>query len=89
MAMSKMGDIGLPDIKMLVAFGKVGIEMLVSRILSLTALFGVVALSAYVAYSNSWPGAACVGILALLVFGPALRAESRGVQEAKNGTQET
>ena len=74
--MSQMNDLGVPDIKMLVAFGKVGISMLASRILSLTALFGVVALAGYVTYNPSWPGASVVAVIALFVFVPALKAES-------------
>lgn len=71
-----LSELKLPDVKALVAFGRVGVAILASRLLSLTALFGVVALSAYVAYSPSWQGAACVGVLALFVFIPALKAES-------------
>lgn len=75
--MKNSEDFQLPDIKALVAFGKLGMAMIASRMLSLVALFGTVALSAYAIYASSWQGAACVGILALLVFRPALRAEVR------------
>ena len=85
--MSNMGDMGVPDLKALVAFGKVGINMLASRMLSLGALLGVVALCGFVAYSPSWEGAAVTGILAIFVFIPSLRAESGKSQESKNDTQ--
>ena len=77
MEMNDLTDIQLPDISALVAFGKLGVAVLASRMLSLVSLGGVVALSAYVAYSPSWQGAACVGIVAVFVFVPALKAESR------------
>jgi asparagine N-glycosylation enzyme membrane subunit Stt3 len=67
---------GVPDVKMLVAFGKVGIEMLASRILSLAALFGIIALAAYSVYAVSWIGASCVAILAVFTFIPAVKLES-------------
>lgn len=75
------------DIKMLVAFGKVGVQLLASRLLSLVALFGVVALSGYSVYMSSWQGAACVAILALFVFQPALKAERKG-SGADSGKEE-
>jgi hypothetical protein len=68
------------DLKALVAFGKVGMDMMASRILSLCALVGTVALSAYVAYSPSWQGAACVAIVACATFIPAIHAESKARQ---------
>jgi hypothetical protein len=82
----KMDEIRIPDIEALVAFGKVGIQMMASRMLSLLSLFGIIALSSYSVYASSWQGAACVGVLALLVFGPALKAETKG-REAKSETQ--
>ena len=82
----KMNELELPDLQALIAFGKVGIHMMASRMLSLLSLVGIVALSAYSVYSSSWQGAACVGVLALFVFGPALKAESKG-REAKSETQ--
>jgi hypothetical protein len=71
-----MNDIGVPDLKVMFAYAKVGIQMLASRILSLTALFGVVALAGYVTYNPSWQGASVVAVIALFVFVPALKAES-------------
>ena len=79
-----LNDMGVPDVKMLVAFGKVGIQMLASRLLSLTALFGTIALGAYAVYTASYIGAGVVLILALFVFIPALKSESGRAQEVKN-----
>ena len=72
-----MSDMNLPDMQALIAFGKMGFALLASRILSIVALTGTIALSAYVAYAPSWQGAACVGVVALFGFGPALKAESK------------
>lgn len=82
--MANMNDLGVPDVKMLVAFGKVGIQMLASRILSLTALFGIIALSAYSIYNASYVGAAIVAVLALFVFIPSIKAESGRAQEVNH-----
>ena len=84
----QMNEIRLPDLQALIAFGKVGVNLLASRILSMTALFGTIALGAYAVYASSWQGAAITGILALFVFIPALKAESRGRSGVKDGTQE-
>jgi len=59
------------DLKALAAFGKLGLDLAASRILSYSALAGVVA------YSPTWQGAAVDGILALC-FWVAVKAESRG-----------
>ena len=67
----------IPDIKALVAFAKVGIGMMASRMLSLLSLIGILAISAYSVYFSSWQGAACVGIMAVSVFIPALKAETK------------
>jgi hypothetical protein len=72
-----MSEMKVPDVSALVAFGKLGMEIIACRMLSLLSLVGVIALSAYVAYSPSYVGAACVGILALCCFVPALKAESK------------
>jgi hypothetical protein len=71
-----MHDIGVPDLKVMFSYAKVGIQMLASRILSLTALFGIIALSAYSIYNASWIGASCVAILAVFTFIPAVKLES-------------
>ena len=69
------------DYKALVAFGKLGMDLAASKILSLSALVGVVALGAYVAYNPTWHGAVVDGILALC-FVVAVKAESkRGARE--------
>ncbi len=73
-----MSDFNMPDIQSLVAFGKLGVKMMASRMISLIALFGTIALSAYVVYSPSWQGVVCAGIVACFVFVPALKAESKG-----------
>ncbi len=65
------------DLKALAAFGKLGLDLAASRILSYSALAGVVALGGIVAYSPTWQGAAVDGILALC-FWVAVKAESRG-----------
>lgn len=73
----KMNDMGLPDITALVAFGKLGVAVLASRMLSLLSLVGIIALGAYSVYAASWQGAAVVGVVALLCFIPALKSESK------------
>jgi hypothetical protein len=84
--MSNLNDLGVPDLKVMFAYAKVGISMLASRILSLTALFGIIALSAYAVYAVSYIGAAVVLILALFVFIPALKQESGRAEGVKNET---
>jgi hypothetical protein len=79
-----LNDIGVPDISALVRFGRLGVQMMASRILSLTALFGIIALSAYSVYDASYIGAAICLILALFVFIPALKSETGRAQEVKN-----
>lgn len=71
-----MNDLQVPDYRALVAFGKLGIEIMASRMLSLLALFGLIAIAAYSVYAVSWQGAVCVAIVAVFVFIPALRAET-------------
>lgn len=48
------------DVKALVAYGRVGIELMASKIVSLVCATGTVALSAYLIYSPSWQGVAVV-----------------------------
>jgi len=66
----------LPDVRALVAFGKLGMELAGSKILSLCALFGVVAIAAYSVYAASYIGAVCSAILAAC-FAVAVKAESK------------
>ena len=73
----KMNEFELPDVRALVAFGKVGVQLLASRVLSMLALVGVLALAGYSVYAVSWQGVAGVAILAVFVFIPALKAESK------------
>jgi hypothetical protein len=79
-----MNDIGVPDISALVRFGRLGVQMMASRILSLTALFGIIALSAYSVYNESHVGAAICLVLALFVFIPSIKAESGRAQEVNH-----
>lgn len=71
-----MSEIKLPEVKVLVAFGRIGVDLVASRMLSMTTLFGVVAVSSYSVYAASWQGAACVVVMAFC-FMVAVRAESR------------
>lgn len=64
------------DLKALAAFGKLGLDLAASKILSLTVVFGIVAISSYSVYAASWQGAACVVVMAFC-FMVAVRAESR------------
>lgn len=68
------------DIQTLVAFGKLGMDLAGSRILSLTALTGVVAVSAYSIYAMSWQGAVCSAIVALC-FWASVKAEAKRKDE--------
>lgn len=68
------------DYKALAAFGKMGMDLAASRILSYCALVGTVALAAIVAYNPSVEGAVVDGILALC-FWAAVTAESRRAPE--------
>lgn len=65
------------QLKALIAFGKLGMQMASARIVSLLALLGGLALSGYVAYAPTWQGAACVGVVWIFGFIPALRAETK------------
>ena len=73
----KMNDIGLPDVKALVAFGKIGMAIMGAKIVSLVSIVGIIALAAYVIYAPSWQGAAVVACVGLLGVLPAINAESR------------
>lgn len=75
-------DMVIPDIKALVAYGRVGIEMMASRMLSLISLLGTLALAGYVAYSPTNAGLAAVAIVAIFAFMPALKAETGQRHEA-------
>ncbi len=68
------------NLKALVAFGKLGMDLAASRILRLCALVGVVALAAYVAYNPTLYGAVCTAIVALC-FWAAVKAEKRAPPE--------
>jgi len=66
----------------MVAFAKVGMSILASRIVSVCALVGVVGLSSYVIYNPSWQGVAVVALAAFCGLLPAIRSEgARGMQE--------
>ena len=70
-------DMGLQEVKALVAFGRLGLAIIASRMLSMLALVGVLALGGYTVYSNSWQGVAVTAIVAWFVFRLALRSETR------------
>ena len=70
-------EMKVPDIQALIRFGKWGFWLLASRVLSLVALVGLLALAGYVAYSPSWQGAAVVAVVALAAFIPSLKTETR------------
>jgi len=76
-------DLGVPDIKALVAFGRVGIELFRARLMTLIALCGFLALGGYTVYLGSWIGAAVCGIAAL-VFIVAIRAETGRIERSDN-----
>ena len=67
----------MPDVKALVAFGKLGFSLMASRLMSVIALFGVLALGGFTIYIGSWQGVAVTAIIAWFVFRLALKAESR------------
>lgn len=71
-----MNDLKMPDLEALVAFGKMGVKMLASRAVTLLSLLGLLSLGGYAVYASSWQGVVVVAILALLVFRPALAAET-------------
>lgn len=64
------------EIQALLAYAKVGVEMLGARILSILALFGIFALGGYVVYASSWQGVAVVVAIAYLVVRPVLASET-------------
>lgn len=64
------------QIKSLVAFGKVGMQMLGARILSIIGLLGFLGLAGYVAYNPTWHGVSLCAILAMVVI-CAFRGEAR------------
>ena len=66
----------MDSIRALTAFGKVGVEMLQARILSILALTGYLGLAGFVSYAPSWHGVALCGILALVAIS-AFRGENR------------
>lgn len=69
-------EIPIVDVQTLVRFGRLGMELFASRVLSLLSLAGFLALAGYVAYSPSAVGAAVV-LVALFAFVAALRAEAK------------
>lgn len=71
-----MSDLNLPDIQALVSFGKIGMAIIASRLISILSMLGIVALSAYAIYASSWQGASCVAILSIFVFIPSLKLET-------------
>jgi hypothetical protein len=74
------------QIKALVAYGRVGFDLVASRALSLLSMACTFALAAGVVYNPTWQGAAVVGIVAALVFYPALSVDAK---RAKPDTPES
>lgn len=64
------------DVRALVKLAEAGAALFASRILTVIALLGILALCAYVAYRPTWEGVAVVVAASLFVFKPALNAES-------------
>ena len=73
-------------VKALVAFGRVGLQMMGARILSIVALLGYLGLAGYVAYNATWHGVTVCAILALVAIS-AFRAENRYRDQAKESQQ--
>lgn len=71
----------IDQVKALVAFGKLGLAIIASRMLSIISLFGLVALASYSVYAQSWQGVAETGIIAWFVFRPCLAHESKRKDE--------
>jgi hypothetical protein len=71
------------DIKAVLQLGRLGLEAMSSRMLSFSALLGILGIACYVVWRPDWFGVAIVGILSVLVFIPALRAESLRRRELK------
>ena len=82
--MSEMTDID--TVRALVRFGRLGLEMLAVRILSVLALAGYLGLAGYVAYNPSWQGVSVCGILAIVAIS-AFRAENRYRDQSKESQQ--
>ena len=73
------------ELQALMTMGKLGLDALASRVLSIVTLLGILAVAGYVVWAPSWYGVAGLGILAVLVFSPALRAESLRRHELQKG----
>jgi hypothetical protein len=58
-----------------------GAKLFASRVLSIAALLGVLALGGYVVYRPTLEGVAVVAIVGLLAFIPSVRAEKHGGSE--------
>lgn len=71
----------LNDIGALVAFGRVGVALAASRMMSLVMGFGTVALAAYVIRSPSWEAVFVVIVVGLCGLLPALAFEARNRKE--------
>jgi len=76
----------LNDVGALVAFGRVGVALAASRLMSLVTAFGTVGLGAYVIHFPSWEGVAVVALIAGCGLLPALQLE-RGRQPIVPATE--
>lgn len=65
------------EIQAIIRLSKIGLDCLASRMLSYTCLLGLLGLAFYVAWRPDWMSVAVVGIIAVAVYVPALRAESK------------
>lgn len=78
-------DMGIPDIAALVRFGRLGMAMFASRVLSILALSAFFGLCFYTVYAPaSWIGAAVCAIAAIVCMF-AMRAEAAARQPSDGG----
>lgn len=75
------------EIEAMIAVGRIGLNLAASRMMSISSIFGVVALAAYLIYSPSWQGVLVVGFVAVVAI-TALRLESRGKNDVAGGSDE-
>lgn len=71
------------QIKAILMFGKLGMQMAAMRIVSVLLSIGGLALAGFVAYSPSWQGAIVTGIIFVCGLIPALRTESKSAQKGE------
>ena len=74
--MSNMNDLKVPDMAAFVAFGKLGVQMVGARILSILSLVGMLGAGGAVIFYPTWHGVVVCAILALVAIS-AQRGEGR------------